>query len=299
MESKNLKMKIAIYSRGIENDQHKDIETFMEELKTYNVEPVFFQDFFNQFYSAVNMKGKYSTFNAAEDLDDSFDFMISLGGDGTLLDTVTFIQDKGIPVLGINYGRLGFLATIGKEDLASAIKALVDSTYVLDKRTLIHLDADLPLFGNAPFALNELVLHKKDTSSLIKIHTYLNGEFLNTYWADGLIVATPTGSTGYSLSCNGPVVFPDSGNFVITPVAPHNLNIRPIVVPDNNIISFEIESRTDGFLCSMDSRREIVPKEVQLAVKKEKFLINLVRLNENNFLQTLRNKLSWGLDKRN
>ena len=296
---KVLKMKIAIYSRGIENDQHKDIETFMEELKTYNVEPVFFQDFFNRFYSAVNMRGKYSTFNAAEDLDDSFDFMISLGGDGTLLDTVTFIQDKGIPVLGINYGRLGFLATIGKEDLSSAIKALVDRTYVLDKRTLIHLDADLALFGNAPFALNEFVIHKKDTSSMIKIHTYLNGEFLNTYWADGLIVATPTGSTGYSLSCNGPVVFPESGNFVITPVAPHNLNIRPIVVPDDNIISFEIESRSDGFLCSMDSRRELVPKEVQLAVKKEDFLINLVRLNENNFLQTLRNKLSWGLDKRN
>ena len=296
---KVLKMKIAIYSRGIENDQHKDIETFMEELKTYNVEPVFFQDFFNQFYSAVNMRGKYSTFNAAEDLDDSFDFMISLGGDGTLLDTVTFIQDKGIPVLGINYGRLGFLATIGKEDLSSAIKALVDRTYVLDKRTLIHLNADLPLFGNAPFALNEFVIHKKDTSSMIKIHTYLNGEFLNTYWADGLIVATPTGSTGYSLSCNGPVVFPESGNFVITPVAPHNLNIRPIVVPDDNIISFEIESRSDGFLCSMDSRRELVPKEVQIAVKKEDFSFNLVRLNENNFLQTLRNKLSWGLDKRN
>jgi len=292
-------MKIAIYSRGIENDQHKDIVTFMEELKTYNVEPVFFQDFFNQFYSAVNMQGKYSTFNAAEDLDDSIDFMISLGGDGTLLDTVTLIQDKGIPVLGINYGRLGFLATIGREDLNSAIKALVERTYVLDKRTLIHLDADLPLFGNTPYALNEFVLHKKDTSPMIKIHTYLNGEFLNTYWADGLIVATPTGSTGYSLSCNGPVVFPDSGNFVITPVAPHNLNIRPIVVPDDNIISFEIESRTEGFLCSMDSRRELVPKEAQLAVKKEKFRIKLVRLNENNFLQTLRNKLSWGLDKRN
>ncbi|MDB5280448.1 NAD kinase [Ferruginibacter paludis] len=292
-------MKIAIYSRGIENDQHKDIETFMEELKTYNVEPVFFQDFFNQFYSAVNMRGKYGTFNAAEDLDDSYDFMISLGGDGTLLDTVTLIQDKGIPVLGINYGRLGFLATIGKEDLGSAIKALVDRTYVLDERTLIHLDADLPLFGNAPFCLNEFVIHKKDTSSMIKIHTYLNGEFLNTYWADGLIVATPTGSTGYSLSCNGPVVFPESGNFVITPVAPHNLNIRPIVVSDDNIISFEVESRSDGFLCSLDSRRELVPKEVQLAVKKEEFSINLVRLNENNFLQTLRNKLSWGLDKRN
>jgi NAD+ kinase len=292
-------MKIAIYSRGIENNQHKNIIAFIEELKTYNVEPVFFQDFFNQFYSTVNIEGKYSTFNSAEDLNNNIDFMISLGGDGTLLDTVTFIQDKGIPVLGINYGRLGFLATLGKEDLNSAIKALVDRTYVLDKRTLIHLDADLPLFGNAPYALNEFVLHKKDTSSMIKIHTYLNGEFLNTYWADGLIVATPTGSTGYSLSCSGPVIFPDSGNFVITPVAPHNLNIRPIVVPDDNIISFEIESRSDGFLCSMDSRREIVPKEVQLAVKKEKFRINLVRLNENNFLQTLRNKLSWGLDKRN
>lgn len=292
-------MKIAIYSRGIENDQHKDIMSFMEELKTYDVEPVFFQDFFNQFYSAVNMEGKYSTFNAAEDLDESIDFVMSLGGDGTLLDTVTLIKDKGIPVLGINYGRLGFLATIGREDLNLAIKALVEGTYVLDKRTLIHLDADLPLFGDAPYALNEFVLHKKDTSSMIKIHTYLNGEFLNTYWADGVIVATPTGSTGYSLSCNGPVVFPDSSNFVITPVAPHNLNIRPIVVPDNNIISFEIETRSDGFLCSMDSRRELVSKEVQLAVKKEKFLISLVRLNENNFLQSLRNKLSWGLDKRN
>ncbi len=292
-------MKIAIYSRGIENDQHKDIETFMDELISYNVEPVFFQDFFNQFYSAVNMRGKYSTFNAAEDLDESIDFVISLGGDGTLLDTVTLIQDKGIPVLGINYGRLGFLANIGKEDLHSAIRALVDRTFVLDERTLIHLDADLPLFNNLPYALNEFVVHKKDTSSMIKIHTYLNGEFLNTYWADGLIVATPTGSTGYSLSCNGPVVFPNSGSFVITPVAPHNLNIRPIIVPDDNIISFEIESRSDGFLCSLDSRREVVPKEVQLAIKKEKFSINLVRLNENNFLQTLRNKLSWGLDKRN
>ncbi len=292
-------MKIAIYSRGIENDQHKDIMSLMEELKTYDVEPVFFQDFFNQFYSSVNMEGKYSTFNAAEDLDDSIDFVMSLGGDGTLLDTVTFIKDKRIPVLGINYGRLGFLATIGREDLNLAIRALVEGTYVLDKRTLIHLDADLPLFGDAPYALNEFVLHKKDTSSMIKIHTYLNGEFLNTYWADGVIVATPTGSTGYSLSCNGPVVFPDSSNFVITPVAPHNLNIRPIVVADDNIISFEIETRSDGFLCSMDSRRELVSKEVQLAVKKEKFPISLVRLNENNFLQSLRNKLSWGLDKRN
>jgi NAD+ kinase len=292
-------MKIAIYSRGIENDQHKDMEAFLLELNNNNVEPVFFQDFFNQFYSAINIQGKYSTFNAAEDLDDTIDFMISLGGDGTLLDTVTFVQNKGIPVLGINYGRLGFLANIGKEELHSAIAALVERTYVIENRTLIHLDAEIPIFGKVPYALNEFTLQKIDSSSMIKIHTYLNGEFLNTYWADGLIVATPTGSTGYSLSCNGPIVFPDSGSFVITPVAPHNLNIRPIVIPDNNIISFEVEGRTDSFICTLDSRRVVIPKETQIAVKKETFGIKLVRLNENNFLQTLRNKLSWGLDKRN
>jgi NAD+ kinase len=292
-------MKIAIYSRGIENDQNKDMDSFLEELYAHHVEPVFFQDFFNKFYSAVTIKGKYSTFNSAEDLDDSIDCMISLGGDGTLLDTVTLVQDKGIPVLGINYGRLGFLANIGREDLKSAISALAERTYVTEKRTLIHLDANIPVFENVPYALNEFTLQKKDSSSMIKIHTYLNGEFLNTYWADGLIVATPTGSTGYSLSCNGPIVFPESGSFVITPVAPHNLNIRPIVVPDNNIISFEVEGRTDSFICTLDSRRMVVPKEVQIAVRKENFEINLIRLNENNFLQTLRNKLSWGLDKRN
>lgn len=292
-------MQIAIYSRGLEAAQLNDIKLLLDELASFNIKPVIFQDFFNKFYSAIKISGKYFTFNCAEDLDEDIDCMISLGGDGTLLDTVTFVQDKGIPVLGINYGRLGFLASIGKDELHSAVKALVNRTYVLDKRTLLHLDANFPLFGKVPYALNELTIHKKDTSPMIKIHTYLNGEFLNTYWADGLIVATPTGSTGYSLSCNGPVIFPDSASFVITPVSPHNLNIRPIVVPDDNIISFEIEGRTDGFLCTLDSRRELADKDVQLAVKKESFSMNLVRLNENNFLQTLRNKLSWGLDKRN
>ena len=292
-------MKIAIYSRGLEENQHKEINLLLKELVQHDVEPVFYQDFFNKFYSAVDLKSKYSTFNSSADLDDSIDCIISLGGDGTLLDTVTLVRDKGIPVLGINYGRLGFLANLGKDELTTAVEALVARTYVIDKRTMLHLDANVPLFGDVPYALNEFTLLKKDSSSMIKIHTYLNGEFLNTYWADGLIVATPTGSTGYSLSCNGPVVFPDSGSFVITPVAPHNLNIRPIIVPDNNIISFEVEGRTDGFLCTLDSRREFVTKEIQLAVRKEKFGINLIRLNENNFLQTLRNKLSWGLDVRN
>jgi NAD+ kinase len=292
-------MKIAIYSRGIEENQQNEITALLHELAAHNVEPVFYQDFFNKFYSNVKIKSAYSTFNSSADLDESIDCVISLGGDGTLLDTVAYVKDKGIPILGINYGRLGFLANIGKGELQSAVEALVSHTYVSDKRTLIHLDANVPLFNDAPYALNEFSLLKKDSTSMIKIHTYLNGEFLNTYWADGLIVSTPTGSTGYSLSCGGPIVFPDSASFVITPVAPHNLSVRPIVVPDDTIISFEVEGRADDFLCTLDSRREIVNKEIQLAVRKEEFEINLIRLNEKNFLQTLRNKLSWGIDVRN
>jgi NAD+ kinase len=238
-------------------------------------------------------------FHTSEDLDESIDFVISLGGDGTMLDTVTLIKNKNIPVLGINFGRLGFLAGIGRKALHSAVRALVNRTYVIDKRSLIHLDGDMMMFNGMPYGLNEFAIHKTDTSPMIKIHTYLNGEFLNTYWADGVIVATPTGSTGYSLSCGGPIVFPESSSFVITPVAPHNLNVRPIIVPDNNIISFEVEGRTDHFICALDSRKELVDKKTLLAVRRESFNMNLVRLNENNFLQTLREKLSWGLDTRN
>lgn len=291
-------MRIAIYSRGLESEQLEGLKVLLQEFSHYDIEPVIFQDFFNLFYTSINIRSKYSTFNRSDDLAE-IDFMISLGGDGTLLDAVTFVGDKGIPILGINYGRLGFLASIGKHEIHSALEALVKRTFMLDKRSLVHLDANLPIFQGMSFGLNEFTLHKKDTSPMIKIHTYLNGEFLNTYWADGLIVATPTGSTGYSLSCNGPVVFPDSSSFVITPVSPHNLNIRPIVIPDDSVISFEVEGRTDGFLCTLDSRREIAAKEVLLAIRKEVFTIQLVRLNENNFLQTIRNKLSWGLDKRN
>lgn len=291
-------MRIAIYSRGLESEQSEGLKVLLTEFSHYNIEPVIYQDFFNQFYSSIDIINKYSSFNCSADLED-IDFMISLGGDGTLLDAITFVGDKGIPILGVNYGRLGFLASIGKGEIHLAMEALVKRTFKIDKRSLVHLDANMPLFSGSCYALNEFTIHKKDTSPMIKIHTYLNGEFLNTYWADGLIVSTPTGSTGYSLSCNGPIVFPDSSSFVITPVSPHNLNIRPLVIPDDSIISFEIEGRTDGFLCTLDSRREIASKEVLLAIRKEVFNINLVRLNENNFLQTLRNKLSWGLDKRN
>jgi NAD+ kinase len=292
-------MKVAIYSRVFEEAQREDVLKLLFQLKENNIEPVLYKSFFDQIQHFLPKDLQLSVFSSPEDLNEQIECLISLGGDGTLLDTVTLVRDKKIPLLGINFGRLGFLASIGREELDSAVASLVNHTYVKDERTLLHLESNLPLFGYTPYALNELAIQKLDTSSMIKIHTYLNGAFLNTYWADGLIVATPTGSTGYSLSCNGPIVFPDSGSFVITPVAPHNLNVRPIIVPDNNVISFEIESRSDSFLCTLDSRKEIVSKHVQLAVKKEGFTIQLIRLNENNFLQTLRNKLSWGLDRRN
>jgi NAD+ kinase len=292
-------MKVAIYSRVIDYDQHNKVQQLLDELARENVQPVIYQPFFEMIQSSFQFPERTATFNDSSDLTDAFDFLISLGGDGTLLDTVTLVRNKNIPVLGINFGRLGFLASIGSKELHMAVQSLVKRTIVIDKRSLIHLDASKPLFGDVPYGLNEFAIHKTDTSPMIKIHTYLNGEFLNTYWADGVIVATPTGSTGYSLSCNGPVVFPESSSFVITPVAPHNLNVRPIIVPDDNIISFEIEGRTDHFICALDSRKELVDKKVQLAVRRESFTLSLVRLNENNFLQTLRNKLSWGLDTRN
>lgn len=292
-------MKAAIYSRIFDAEHKEEVQLFFDELEQLQIEPVIYAPFFEQIRNEIRTPAETNTFQLAEDLNEEVEFIISLGGDGTLLDTITLVRDKKISIMGINFGRLGFLASIGRNEVKSAVKAIARRTYVNDSRTLIHVDADMPLFGNIPYALNEFSIHKQDVASMIKIHTYLNGEFMNTYWADGLIVATPTGSTGYSLSCGGPVVFPDSGSFVITPVAPHNLNVRPIVVPDTNIISFEVESRTDKIICALDSRREIVHKNVTLAVKKEDFPINLVRLSENNFLQTLRNKLTWGLDKRN
>jgi NAD+ kinase len=292
-------MKAAIYSRIMEAEQQGNVQVFFDELEKQNIEPVIFMPFYEQIKSQIRLPAESSFFALSEDLTSEIEFIISLGGDGTLLDTVTLVRDKDIPIMGINFGRLGFLASIGQDEVKKAVQAIARRTYVTDKRTLIHLDADLPLFGNVPYALNEFALHKRDTASMIKIHTYLNGEFLNTYWADGLIMATPTGSTGYSLSCGGPIVFPDSGSFVITPVAPHNLNSRPLIVPDDNIISFEVESRSENIICSLDSRREIVGKNVSLAVKKESFTISLMRLSENSFLQTLHNKLTWGLDKRN
>ncbi|HEV7332119.1 MAG TPA: NAD kinase [Flavisolibacter sp.] len=292
-------MKVAIYSRVLESTQQHNIQIFFDELAKEGIQAVVFSEYYEQLTRHLTLPPDTETFSHHSQLSGDIDFLISLGGDGTLLDTVTLVREKAIPVVGINFGRLGFLASIGPDEMAEAVKALARRSYIIDKRSLIHLDSNIPLFNDVPYALNEFAIHKRDIAPMIKVHTYINGELLNTYWADGLILATPTGSTGYSLSCAGPVVFPESGSFVLTPIAPHNLNVRPIVIPDNTIVSFEVESRADEIICALDSRREWVDKNVLLAVRKENFPINLVRLNENNFLQTLRNKLSWGLDKRN
>jgi len=292
-------MLIALYNRVFEESDIPILQHTFHILKENNVRVTVFKDFYERMLPHIDFEQEPILFTGYKDLHRQTNFMISLGGDGTMLDAVCFIGDTNIPVIGINLGRLGFLAAIPQNEIDIALSALIRGSYTIDKRSLVHLDSSVPLFGESPFALNEFTLHRKDSSSMIKIHTYLNGEFLNTYWADGLIVSTPTGSTGYSLSCSGPLVFPQAASFVITPVAPHNLNIRPIVVPDDNVISFEIEGRTDNFLCTLDSRMETITKDIQLAVKKEKFSISLVRLDEHNFLKTIRQKLYWGIDSRN
>jgi NAD+ kinase len=292
-------MLVALYNRTFDEHDAPIVLRILSMLEHHKLQMVFFKEFYERLQPYVNFINPPKLFTSKKDLPPQTDMLFSLGGDGTMLDAVTFVGGSNIPLIGVNLGRLGFLAAIPEEEVEEAILSLVRGSYTLEKRTLLHLDSNIPLFNDAPFALNEFTIHRQDSSSMIRIHTYLNGEFLNTYWADGLIVATPTGSTGYSLSCGGPVVFPQTSSFVITPVAPHNLNTRPIVVPDDNVISFEIEGRAKEFLCTLDARNANISSHVQLAVKKESFTVSLVRPDEHNFLKTIRQKLYWGIDKRN
>ncbi len=292
-------MIVALYNRTFEEHDVPVLQNIISKLEHQSMQMVFYKDFFEKLSPHVIFKNSPKIFTSRKDLPKQTDMLFSLGGDGTMLDAVCFVGGSNIPLIGVNLGRLGFLAAIPEEEVDGAILSLVRGSYTLEKRTLIHLDSSIPLFDGSPFALNEFTLHRKDSSSMIKIHTYLNGEFLNTYYADGLIVATPTGSTGYSLSCGGPVVFPQTSSFVITPVSPHNLNTRSIVVPDDNVISFEVEGRSEQCLCTLDARTETVYNTIQLAVKKESFTVSLVRPDEHNFLNTIRQKLYWGIDRRN
>lgn len=226
------------------------------------------------------------------------DVLVSLGGDGTLLDTLNYIKNSGIPVLGINLGRLGFLASIAKENTDKTISSLAKGAYQIEKRMLLELYSNIPLFAENNFALNEMTIQRSNSSSMIVVNSYVNGELLNQYFTDGLIVSTPTGSTGYSLSCGGPIIHPMSNNFVITPIAPHNLNVRPIVLADDITLTFQVSGRTDHFLCTMDSRHAEINSQYEIGIKKADFSFNLVRLHDNSFLDALKAKLMWGLDNR-
>ncbi|MFY0688071.1 MAG: NAD kinase [Cyclobacteriaceae bacterium] len=228
-----------------------------------------------------------------------FDLFISIGGDGTFLETLTHVGKHEIPILGVNTGRLGFLASTSKEQIGKAMDSLFKGNFVEDKRSLLYLESNSSLFDGINFALNEFSIVRKETSSMIVIKTFLDGEFLNTYWADGLMVATPTGSTGYSLSCGGPILLPHTNNFVITPVSPHNLNIRPLIVSDASELTFEVESRNSNFLVTLDSRSQAAEESMFLKLKKAPFRANIIKMEGVNFIETLRSKLSWGLDRRN
>lgn len=225
--------------------------------------------------------------------------VLTLGGDGTILSATNLVQDLDIPIMGINMGRLGFLANIEKSKALNAIDNIVSGEYYTEERSMLALECNLPLFDDIPFALNDFTLHKRDTSSMITINVELNGEYLNAYWADGLIVSTPTGSTGYSLSCGGPIISPASDNVVITPIAPHNLNVRPIVLSDDTRITLRVTGRSENFLCTLDSRYETITAEHEITLSKCPFKTKLAHLPETDFMKTIRQKLLWGLDKRN
>lgn len=294
-------MKVAIYGQYYQESTRpiiRDILSFFNEKK---IEMVIEESFLTKIYEKELASRPYKTFSSHTDLDSSFDLFISIGGDGTILRAATLVRDSGIPVLGINAGRLGFLATVQKENIHEFLQFIIEKKYTTSARTLLSLqcDPEIESIGELNFAMNDVTINRKDTTSMITIEAFLNGSYLNSYWADGLIISTPTGSTGYSLSCGGPVLTPDVSSLVLTPIAPHNLTARPLVIPDNTEIRLRVTGREDQFLVSLDSRTVSVKNESVLKITKTPFKINMVEIPEESFLKRLRTKLLWGEDKRN
>lgn len=294
-------MKIAIFGQYYQNDTRPIIRDIFVFFNANNVELVIEENFLKILYQEEIIKKEYKTFSSHTDLDSSFDILVSIGGDGTILRAATFVRDSGIPILGVNAGRLGFLAKVQKENIATFLQIVLEKKYTISERTLLSLDCSPknPEIKDLNFAMNEITVSRKDTTSMITIETYLNDEYLNSYWADGLIISTPTGSTGYSLSCGGPVLTPDVKSLVITPIAPHNLNARPLVIPDETTVKLQVSGREENYLVSLDSRITSVSNNSVLTIKKTPFKINMVEIPEETFLKTLRTKLLWGEDKRN
>lgn len=294
-------MKIAIYGQYYQNSTEPIIKDIFSFFNSNNVEMVIEENFLKMLYEKQLVKKEYKTFSPSTALDNSFEMLISIGGDGTILRAAAFVRNSGVPLLGINAGRLGFLAKVQKENIESLLQFVIDQNYTTSERTLLGLTADPKneAFEELNFAMNEVTVSRKDTTSMITVETYLNNEYLNSYWADGLIISTPTGSTGYSLSCGGPILTPDVKSLVITPIAPHNLTARPLVIPDDTEITLRVTGREDQYLVSLDSRISSVKNESILKIKKTDYKIKMVEIPGETFLKTLRNKLLWGEDKRN
>lgn len=293
-------MKVAIFGQYYQNDTRPIIKDIFVFFNKNNVELVIEEQFLKILYEEEIVAKQYNTFGSYKDLDASIDILISIGGDGTILRAATFVRDSGIPILGVNAGRLGFLAKVQKENIESFLQILLEKKYTISERTLLSMQCspnNTEIEIN--FAMNEVTVSRKDTTSMITIDTYLNGEHLNSYWADGLIISTPTGSTGYSLSCGGPILTPEVKGLVITPIAPHNLSARPLVIPDDTEIKLKVSGREDQYLVSLDSRINSINNNSELIIKKTPFTIRMVEIPEETFLNTLRSKLLWGEDKRN
>ena len=292
-------MRIALFGTNFSENFNKYIQHLINKLESEKVEIFIEQFFFNYLEEKIRFKNDVQTFTNHEDLKSKADVLFSIGGDGTLLNAISYIRDSNIPILGINTGRLGFISSIAPDQIEQAINDVINNNYKTNKRTLLSLKTSNNLFKNKNFALNEVAILKKDTSSMIKVDAYVDDEFLNTYWADGLIVSTPTGSTGYSLSCGGPIIAPGTNNIIITPIAQHNLNVRPIVINHNSIIKLKVEDRDQLALVSLDSCSRAFDSSIELTIKKANFKINLIEPQNNSFISTVRQKLMWGIDKRN
>lgn len=293
-------MKVAVYGQYYKLEDKKYIDELICALSEAAIDFVFEKNYYNEVKSLISNK-KIRTFSSHKDLDNSFSFMFTLGGDGTILRAVTFVRDSNIPIVGINTGRLGFLATVQKENIKIAIELLLKNEYEVKRRSLLRVSTlpKLKKLNSINFALNEVSVNRKNTASMITIETYLNNQYLNSYWADGLIIATPTGSTGYSLSCGGPIIDPQAKSFVLTPIAPHNLNARPLVIPDDTKIQFKVSGREDEFFLSLDSRITTINSNTKVIVEKADFKLKIVQIKEQTFFKTLREKLLWGQDTRN
>ena len=293
-------MKISIYSQHAEKHTHSVLYNLFDLKNNYKLDFFIEKEFSKLLNQDFNLKFNYETFSSYNDLDNSFDLMITIGGDGTLLRSISFIRDLEIPIIGINTGRLGFLATLNQDLLKTELKKIIKREFKVEERTLLEVNCDSEIENNDfTFALNEVTVSRKNTTSLIKIKTNLNGEYLNSYWADGLIISTPTGSTGYSLSCGGPIMSPLSQTIALTPIAPHNLNARPIIIPDNTEITLSVSGREKFHLLSLDSKIISLKNGTLIKIDKANFKIRIAHLSKENFYKTLRNKLLWGEDKRN